>query len=161
MDLQNSADIIGYTPHELFTKGDLCSVLSDEQVDNMLDHIDYVQNGDGPRKDGPEVFQFQIIAPNAVHIKVWCSLHIPEANPELVIAEFELENDDKYPVNNGPMDGFTQPDNSLGFIPPEEALTASSTSLHKPLRKLRNSRRRKGEDVLEVFNTLSQIQGSS
>lgn len=125
----------------------------------MLDHMDYVLRGEGPRKDGPEVFQLSLIGPDAALLKVWCSLHIPEANPDLVICEFELEDDSKYPVNNGPDDGLTAPENTLGYEPPEEVLTASSTSLHKPLRKLRHSRRRKGQDVLEVFNTLAQIQG--
>lgn len=131
----------------------------------MLDHIDFIKGGEGPEKDGPEVFQLIVTGPDAVHIKLWCSLHIPPGNPDLIIAEFELEDDDKFPLMNGPEDVYEPEDdmpvvNTLQAEPTESEIVASTKGVSKPLRKLRQSRRRRGGDILEVYNLLSQIQGA-
>lgn len=46
---ENSKRVIGYTPRQLFALESFSDVLSDEQADNLLDHIDFV------RDDGTDV----------------------------------------------------------------------------------------------------------
>lgn len=143
----------------------MSTILSEDQLFNLLDHVDFIKGGEGPEKEGPEVFQLIVTGPDAVHIKLWCSLHIPPGNPDLVIAEFELEDDAKFPLMNGPDDKY-EPEEDMPIVdtlntePTEREILTSTRGGSKPLRKLRQSRRRRGEDILEVYNLLSQIQGT-
>lgn len=54
---ENSQKIIGYDPHELFALSSFTDILSDEQADNLLDHIDFIRDEDADvASNGPEVF---------------------------------------------------------------------------------------------------------
>ncbi|KAK6539077.1 Light-sensor Protein kinase, variant 2 [Orbilia ellipsospora] len=157
---ENAEAIIGYPPRKLFALPSFTRILSDEQAENLLDHIDFTREGaDDLAQNGPEVFSLIITGPDALQIKLWCATHIATHDPTLVICEFEREDDELFPIAAGDDEQPPPPENTLDSEPTEEELLESTTSLSKPLRVLRHARRRRGEAAaMEVFNILSQIQ---
>ncbi|KAL8715789.1 MAG: hypothetical protein Q9220_000456 [cf. Caloplaca sp. 1 TL-2023] len=158
---ENSEKIIGFTPRQLFELDSFCDALSDEQADNLLDHVDFIRDEDAdPATNGPEVFTLSIRSPiTRRHQKLWCAMHINESNRDLIICEFELEDD---PINPLVPHGEGTPDlpeDTLEGNPTEEEFAESTVNLSKPLRVLRTARRKKGEAAaMEVFNIMSQVQ---
>jgi light-regulated signal transduction histidine kinase (bacteriophytochrome)/DNA-binding NarL/FixJ family response regulator len=91
--------------------------------------------------------------------KLWCALHINERNSDLIILEFELEDDTLYPLV--PSENLTPdlPEDTLDSNPTAEEYADSTQNMSRPLRVLRRARKRKGEAAaMEVFNILSQVQ---
>ncbi len=157
---ENSKRIIGYTPKQLFALESFCDILSDEQTDNLLDHIDFIKDEDvDPAISGPEVFTLAIRSPSQKMQKMWCALHTNDANRDLIICEFELEDD---PINPlvPPGEGTPEPpEDTLGSDPTPEEYAESTVNTSRPLRVLRGARKRKGEAAaMEVFNIMSQVQ---
>lgn len=158
---ENSKRIIGLSPAELFALESFTDILSDEQADNLLDHIDFIKDEDSDiTANGPEVFTMSIKVAGYIRTrKLWCAIHISEANSGLIICEFELEDDPDYPLvppnNNTP----ELPEDTLASNPTAEELLESTEIKSKPLRILRSARKRKGEAAaMEVFNIMSQVQ---
>ncbi|KAL8728083.1 MAG: hypothetical protein Q9166_005608 [cf. Caloplaca sp. 2 TL-2023] len=158
---ENSKKIIGYTPKQLFELDSFCNILTEDQTDNLLDHIDFIRDEDSdPATNGPDVFTMAIRPPaSRKSHKLWCAMHINEANRDLVICEFELEDD---PINPLIPHGDATPDlpeDTLNSQPTEQELAESTVNMSKPLRVLRTARKRKGEAAaMEVFNIMSQVQ---
>ena len=157
---ENSKRIIGYTPKQLFALESFCDILSDEQTDNLLDHIDFIKDEESdPATTGPEVFTLAIRSPSRKMQKMWCAMHINENNPDLVICEFELEDDTLNPLVPTGDTTPEPPEDTLSSDPTPEEYAESTTNSSKPLRVLRSARKRKGEAAaMEVFNIMSQVQ---
>jgi hypothetical protein len=157
---ENSKDIIGYTPQQLFALGNFLDILTEEQADNLLDHLDFIRNENSDTAvNGPEVFMITIRPPRRGTQKLWCAMHINDTNKDLIICEFELEDDITNPlVPQG--DGTPEPpEDTLGSNPTPEEYAESTINKSKPLRVLRSARKKKGEAAaMEVFNVLSQVQ---
>lgn len=158
---ENSQRIIGRTPKELFALESFTDILSEEQADNLLDHIDFIKDEESNvTSNGPEVFTMSIkVAGHARTRKLWCAIHINESNPGLVICEFELEEDPLYPLVPANEHTPELPEDTLSSQPTAEELLESTEIKSKPLRILRSARKRKGEAAaMEVFNIMSQVQ---
>ncbi|KAH6224661.1 hypothetical protein HBI53_059930 [Parastagonospora nodorum] len=158
---ENSKRVIGRTPKELFALESFTDILSEEQADNLLDHIDFIKDEDSDvMTNGPEVFTIGIKVPGISRTrKLWCAIHVPAANPGLIICEFELEDDPQFPLV--PSNEMTPelPEDTLSSNPTEQELLESTEIKSKPLRVLRSARKRKGEAAaMEVFNIMSQVQ---
>lgn len=157
---ENSKRLIGYTPQELFKVPNFLDLLTDEQSENLLDHIDFIRDEDAdPSVNGPEVFSLSIRPPKKKSVKLWCAIHINPVHRELVICEFELDDDGDYPLR--PSDELTPdvPEDTLRSNPTLEELTESTEILSKPLRVLRSARRRRGEaGAMQVFDIMGQVQ---
>ena len=157
---ENSKRIIGYTPKQLFALESFTDILSEEQTDNLLDHIDFIRGEDvDPATNGPEVFTLAIRSPTRKMHKMWCAMHSNENNRDLIICEFELEDDPINPLV--PLGEGTPepPEDTLQSDPTPEELAESTVNASKPLRVLRSARKRKGEAAaMEVFNIMSQVQ---
>jgi light-regulated signal transduction histidine kinase (bacteriophytochrome) len=158
---ENSYRILGRTPKELFALESFTDILSEEQADNLLDHIDFIKDEDSDViQNGPEVFTMSIkVAGFARTRKLWCAIHMADINPGLVICEFELEEDPLFPLV--PPNDLTPelPEDTLSSQPTAEELLESTEIKSKPLRVLRSARKRKGEAAaMEVFNIMSQVQ---
>ena len=157
---ENSKDIIGYSPRELFALNNFCDILSDEQAENLLDQLDFIRDEEcDTAANGPEVFTLSIRPPKRRALKLWCAMHINPTNPDLIICEFELEDDTINPLV--PPDESTPepPEDTLNSNPTAEELAESTINSSKPLRVLRSARKRKGEAAaMEVFNIMSQVQ---
>ena len=157
---ENSKDIIGYSPRELFALENFCDILSEEQGENLMDQLDFIRDEDcDTATNGPEVFTISIRPPKRRGIKLWCAMHINPENPDLIICEFELEDDIVNPLV--PPDESTPepPEDTLNSNPTAEEIAESTVNSSRPLRVLRSARKRKGEAAaMEVFNIMSQVQ---
>lgn len=157
---ENSKRMIGYSPGELFALDSFTDILSEEQADNLLDHIDFIREEDADvAANGPEVFTLSIKGQKRRAVKLWCAVHINERNPDLIICEFELEDDQFNPLV--PPDEHTPeiPEDTLSSHPTAEEYAASTENISRPLRVLRSARKRRGEAAaMEVFNIMSQVQ---
>jgi light-regulated signal transduction histidine kinase (bacteriophytochrome) len=158
---ENSKRVLGRTPRELFALESFTDILSEEQADNLLDHIDFIKDEDSDvTQNGPEVFTMSIkVAGYARTRKLWCAIHTNEVNPGLIICEFELEDDPLFPLV--PPNDLTPelPEDTLSSEPTADELLESTEIKSKPLRVLRSARKRKGEAAaMEVFNIMSQVQ---
>jgi light-regulated signal transduction histidine kinase (bacteriophytochrome) len=157
---ENSERIIGYSPKKLFELESFTDILSEEQGDNLMDHIDFIKDEDSDvALNGPEVFTITIRSPKRRSQKLWCAMHMNESNPDMIICEFELEDDVLYPLV--PPSEMTPdlPEDTLDSNPTAEEFAASTQNISRPLRVLRSARKRKGEAAaMEVFNILSQVQ---
>lgn len=157
---ENSEAIMGFSPRDLFRLNNFMDVLTEEQQDNLLDHIDFIQDEDAdPSVNGPEVFSLSIRPPKKKGIKLWCAIHINPAHPDIVICEFELDDDQTHPLR--PPDEATPdtPHDTLQANPTLEEMEQSTEILSKPLRILRSARKRRGEQgAMQVFDIMSQVQ---
>ena len=157
---ENAKRLIGYTPQQLFALDSFTDILSEEQTDNLLDHVDFIRDEDADvLTNGPEVFTMSIRSPQRKNQKLWCAMHINDANPHLIVCEFELEDDPFNPLV--PSNDMTPelPEDTLDSRPTQEEFDESTQNTSKPLRVLRSARKRKGEAAaMEVFNIMSQVQ---
>ncbi|EXJ93205.1 hypothetical protein A1O3_01762 [Capronia epimyces CBS 606.96] len=158
---ENSLQIIGYTPQQLFQLDSFLDIFSEEQADNLLDHLDFIRDGNAADvvANGPDVFMISIRPPGDRTRKLWCAMHIPESDPGSVICEFELEDDQVNPLV--PSDDTTPgaPEDSLGSNPTAEEFIDSTVNISRPLRILRSARKKRTEAAaMEVFNIMSQVQ---
>ncbi|KAK0708129.1 hypothetical protein B0H67DRAFT_556673 [Lasiosphaeris hirsuta] len=158
---ENSKRFIGYSPQELFCMGDFLDILTDEQAENLLDHIDFIRDEDAdPAVNGPEVFSLSIKQPKKERsVKLWCAIHTHPANSEMIICEFEIDDDHEYPLRPSDEDTPDVPEDTLSSNPTMEELTESTEIISKPLRILRSARKRRGEaGAMQVFDIMSQVQ---
>ncbi|KAL4750635.1 hypothetical protein BDW72DRAFT_110997 [Aspergillus terricola var. indicus] len=157
---ENSQDILGYSPNDLFSLPTFCDIFPEDQADNLLDHVDFVkEEGYDPSVDGPEVFILTVNQPNGSTVRVWCAMHTSPALNGLVICEFELEDDPINPLTTSGHISPAVPTNTLDVTPTLEQMAGSTITINQPLRVLRRARRRKGEAAaMEVFSIVSQIQ---
>ncbi|KAF2837510.1 hypothetical protein M501DRAFT_920906, partial [Patellaria atrata CBS 101060] len=157
---ENAKRIIGYTPKQLFALDSFTDILSEEQADNLLDHVDFIREDENDvQANGPEIFTMSIRPPNRRTQKLWCAMHTNDNNPDLVICEFELEDDPLNPLVPSAENSPEVPEDTLSSNPTQEELAESTENLSRPLRILRSARRRKGEAAaMEVFNIMSQVQ---
>lgn len=157
---ENVEKMLGYTPHHLFRLQNFLDILTEEQQDNLLDHIDFIRDEDAdPAVNGPEVFSISIRPPKRKSAKLWCAIHINPAHPDLVICEFEQDDDQEHPLR--PADEMTpeSPADTLQANPTFEEIETSTEVLSKPLRILRSARKRRGEQgAMQVFDIMSQVQ---
>nr|DAZ85347.1 TPA_exp: phytochrome-1 [Monilinia laxa] len=158
---ENSQRMIGYTPQELFRLNSFLDILSEEQQENLLDHIDFIRDDEAdPASNGPEVFTVTVRHPRTRKSrKLWVAMHINPVNPEMIICEFELDDDQTYPLVPEQEETPEPPEDTLNSNPTKEEFDESTVNSSKPLRVLRNARKRKGEAAaMEVFNIMSQVQ---
>ncbi|KAJ5618805.1 CheY-like superfamily [Penicillium lagena] len=162
---ENSEPFLGYSPKQLFELENFCDILKDDQADVLLDHVDFVRDDAyNPSVDGPEVFILSISTSSGETRRFWCAAHVSQTNKDIIICEFELEDDEINPLNvagrsTPARTTPTLPSDTLGVTPSPEQLAASTMNISQPLRVLRNARRRKGEAAaMEVFSILTQIQ---
>ncbi|KAF3026485.1 hypothetical protein E8E14_013114 [Neopestalotiopsis sp. 37M] len=157
---ENSARIIGYTPQQLFKLDSFLDIFSEEQADNILDHIDFIRDDDADvGTNGPEVFSVSLRPPKEKNLKLWCAMHINSSQPDTIICEFELEDDHEHPLR--PMDEMTPPapEDTLYQTPTLEEFNESTEISSKPLRVLRSARKKRGEaGAMQVFDIMSQVQ---
>ena len=159
---ENSAKIIGYSPQQLFKLDSFLDILSEEQADNLLDHLDFIRDeGAGDIiANGPDVFMLSIKPPHARTRRLWCAMHFSETNVGMIVCEFEIEDDTVNPlVSPEEMTTPDIPEDTLGSNPTHDELADSTVNISKPLRVLRSARKKKSEAAaMEVFNIMSQVQ---
>ncbi|CAG8005209.1 unnamed protein product [Penicillium olsonii] len=155
---ENSAEYLGYTPKQLFEAHSFCDILEQDQADALLDHVDFVRDDAyDPSVDGPEIFALSIPTPTGEARRFWCAAHVCQTQKDLIICEFELEYDERNPLDipgsaasGSPVD--PSENSTLGVVPTPDQLASSTIAISQPLRLLR--RRRAETDYLSVLSQL-------
>ncbi|KAH8433819.1 putative sensor histidine kinase/response regulator [Aspergillus melleus] len=157
---ENTKNILGYSPRRLFALESFTDIMLEDQADILLDHIDFVREDNyDPCADGPEVFILSLFGSAGRPIRLWCAIHVNPANEDLVICEFELEDDRLNPPNPSDQSITPSPTDTLRVDFTPEQLASSTMNISQPLRVLRKARGRRGEAAaMEVFGIISQIQ---
>ena len=158
---ENSAGIIGYSPSQLFALDNFLDIFTEEQADNLLDHLDFIRDGEAADvvSNGPEVFMISVRPPQHRTRKLWCAMHVADSNRDLVICEFEVEDDQVNPLVPVGAETPEPPEDTLGSDPTPAEYAESTVNISKPLRVLRTARKKRGEAAaMEVFNIMSQVQ---
>lgn len=158
---ENSKKIIGYTPQDLFKLESFTDILSEEEANNVFDHLDLIREDDDDlSENGPEVFTISIKLPKQTRKarKFWCGMHIHPTYPDRIICEFELDDDLAHPL--APLDEtLDTPEDTLESNPTPEEYQESTVNSSKPLRLLKTTRSRRAEaTAMQVFNVMSQVQ---
>ncbi|KAF2858668.1 hypothetical protein K470DRAFT_259574 [Piedraia hortae CBS 480.64] len=157
---ENSRQFLGYTPRELFALDSFTRIMANDRALTLLDHVDFARDdiGNGVEVNGPDVFALSVRRPDGDEVQLWCALHQVPHSPQLVICEFELQDDEKNPPRPEG-DVADERADTLNSQPTPEELEASTRSLSRPLRRLRSSRRRTAAAAtVDVFDVLSQVQ---
>ncbi|KAI1434240.1 hsp90-like protein [Xylaria sp. CBS 124048] len=157
---ENSSQIIGYSPRELFQLESFMEIFSEEQADNLLDHIDFIRDEESDLAvSGADVFMVSLRPPGQSEtIKLWCAMHVNSSHPDLIICEFEPEDDQRHPIR--PPDELVpkEPEDTLYQSPTAEEFHQSTSISSKPLRVLRSAHRQRGEaGAMHIFNIMSQV----
>lgn len=156
---ENSQTILGISPQKLFLLKCFTELLSEEQKDVFLDHVNYVEMGsEDLLLSGPDVFTL-FLKPNKDQSAVtyWCAMHRSPANEDFIICEFEFENDTLNPLVT-PLETSESPASTLATNPSEIAIEESTRSMAKPLRMLAVARKLRGEAAaMEAFNVMYQV----
>ena len=158
---ENSPRLLGYTPSQLFALDSLLDIFTEEQADNLLDHLDFIRDEGAADvvANGPEVFMISVRPPGRRTQKMWCAMHLCDTDHEMVICEFELEDDTTNPLVPAGEATPEPPEDTLGSNPTAEELAESTINMSKPLRVLRSARKKRGEAAaMEIFNIMSQVQ---
>lgn len=157
---ENSKNIIGYSPQELFKLSNFVDIFTEEQAHNLLDHIDFIRDEEtDPATNGPDVFSISIRPSKSRTTKLWCAMHVNPVHPDIVICEFELEDDQECPLRPPDEPDLAGPEDTLYQSPTVEELQESTEISSKPLRVLRSARKRRGEaGAMQVFDIMSQVQ---
>lgn len=162
---ENCQNLLGRTPQQLFELASFLDILTEEQQDNLLDHIDFIRDEDAdPAANGPEVFSISVRGWKGIRsTKLWCAMHINPAHPDLIICEFERDDDQEFPLRppeekDTPTPTHT-PTDTLNGNPTMEQIGESTEILSKPLRILRSARKKRGDQgAMQVFDIMSQVQ---
>jgi light-regulated signal transduction histidine kinase (bacteriophytochrome)/CheY-like chemotaxis protein len=159
---ENSRRVIGYTPQQLFTLSSFLDIFTEEQADNLMDHLDFIRDEDAGdvESNGPEVFILSIRPPGHRTRKLWCAMHLSDSDRGQVICEFEIEDDLTNPLVP-PSESQTPdiPEDTLGSAPTQDEFNDSTVNISRPLRVLRGARKKRTEAAaMEVFNIMSQVQ---
>ncbi|KAM0265666.1 hypothetical protein ACHAQJ_000100 [Trichoderma viride] len=158
---ENCQKLLGYTPQQLFRLKSFLDILTEEQQDNLLDHIDFIRDEDAdPAANGPEVFSISVRGrKEKKSTKLWCAMHINPAHPDLIICEFERDDDQEFPLRPPEEKNSPTPTDTLNGNPTLEQIEESTEILSKPLRVLRSARKKRGDQgAMQVFDIMSQVQ---
>jgi light-regulated signal transduction histidine kinase (bacteriophytochrome) len=69
---ENAKRIIGYTPEQLFALESFTDVLSEEQAESVLEHVNSTRDeGSNSTANGPEVFSMSIRSPSQKQTAQW------------------------------------------------------------------------------------------
>lgn len=157
---ENSSEFIGYTPAQLFDLGSIMDILSEEQQDNLQAHIDSIRDDvSNVELSGPEIFNLSIKNPDGKRVKLWCGAHINPSRPELIICEFEREDDSDHPLAPGSTSAPGRSADILTATPTEEGVVKSTQATSRPLKVPHKTRLQKStSNSMEIFDLLAQIQ---
>ncbi|KAH8924871.1 hypothetical protein BT69DRAFT_1349174 [Atractiella rhizophila] len=184
---ENSADILGWKPSALFALDDFLECLDEEDRETFAENVELMdeqEEADGLKQHGPHTFRIAGVrqiprrtperntsrsasstTTSQESWQCWCASHRPDPQnrPTLIVLEFELVEDDIHPLSTevkveeherGGLDG--EP-----YIPTEEDLKISTTSISKPMKGLAKLRREghglNSSSGLAVFQVLGQV----
>ncbi|KOS44385.1 hypothetical protein ACN38_g4701 [Penicillium nordicum] len=88
----NTKEIIGHSPDNLFELQTFCGILSSSQQSNFLAHAQFVLSDDYSIEDsGPEVFFLSVLSSGGYTQGTWCTMHTSTVYKNYVICELQPE----------------------------------------------------------------------
>ena len=169
---ENTQEILGLTPSYLFSLKSFTDVLQRDDAETLQDQIMFIQDQNQStdrnesKDDGADVFAITGYGKDdSVTWSCWCAIHISYVNDvELIILEFEAQQDAKFPLINA-MEVPSSPPPSKDLQSDqlnESEYLESIMSISKPLRLFggRNSGQRRlaqSYQSMDHFRVLTQI----
>lgn len=157
---ENSERIIGRCAAELFALRNFTDILSEDCADDLIANIDLVRDEDVDiAANGPEVFPLSIEIEHEHPRKLWCAVHPNPANSGLVICEFELEDDQLYPLVP-----THDPEHDLGRdtsrrLSSPKSVSKGAENHSRPFRFIRGVSKRRGATATSrILSIMSQVQ---
>jgi light-regulated signal transduction histidine kinase (bacteriophytochrome) len=157
---ENSRRIIGRSPDELFALDNFTDVFTPDQADDFMTYVDLVDNGGlDVQANGPEIFRLNIVLDQEGSRNLWCAMHQNRTKSGLVVCEFELENDQFYPLVSKPsLMTETSKHSPNGSLELEGALR-DRTEKVQHLRVKRRARKPRGVPAaMQALNDMANIQ---
>ncbi|ORY71179.1 uncharacterized protein BCR38DRAFT_329196 [Pseudomassariella vexata] len=156
---ENSGRIVRYSPQELFSLNSFLDVFKEEEADKIRYRIRSIRNEDSnPVTNEPAVFSISMQQPRDKSIKLWCAIYIASSHSNLIICEFELQDDCDHPLRPSDEMKPSPPKNT-----PNQDLAVQESNkeievLRQHLIDLRNPR--KEIDAMDTIDLVSQIEQS-
>jgi hypothetical protein len=158
---ENSEHILGYNPEQLFQLTSFCDLLSTTQKKDFMVRFEHVLEM-GHSVSGNtdlDVFTMTLLTRNNKESRYWCALHLSTGTNDLVICEFETQEDTFFPGAPGVQTLPQTPVRTLDNDVVEEERAKSITSRSQPLRALQVARQQQSRiGFMEMFNSMSQVQ---
>jgi hypothetical protein len=157
---ENSRRIIGRSPDELFALNNFTDVFTPDQAYDYITYVDLLENGGlDVQANGPEVFSLNIVSDQEGSRNLWCAMHQDCINPGLIVCEFELEDDQLYPLVS-PLSLMTgtskrSPNDSLEL---EGASRQRTEEMQHPRVKWRARQPRGVPAAMQALNNMANIQ---
>ncbi|KAI9763411.1 MAG: Light-sensor Protein kinase [Geoglossum simile] len=156
---ENSETLTGRKPSDFFALPSFCDVMREPQAGIFLTHVDFIRHKDyNPGASGPHVFPVSILKPGGGSIEMWCAVHTSEENGDLIICEFELQNDRLFPTRADE----EQPEvvDTLRSKPTQEDIDESTIDTNRPFRAPPRERIHPlGEaTAMEAYDVMDQVQ---
>jgi hypothetical protein len=83
----------------MFALASFPDIFLDDQAEHFIDRIDLMGNDQAEvAESGPEVFVLSFDVVPGCPRRLWCAMHKNDANPGLIICEFEVEAEQFYPL---------------------------------------------------------------
>ncbi|CAI7605737.1 unnamed protein product [Penicillium viridicatum] len=88
----NTKEIIGHSPDNLFELQTFCGILPSSQQSNFFAHAQFVLSDDYSVEDsGPEVLSLSVLSSDGYIQRTWCTMHTSTVYKNYVICEFQPE----------------------------------------------------------------------
>lgn len=157
---ENTEKFLGYTPQHLFHLASITDIFNEDQQDTLRSRIEFVRNDEDTLKlSGPDVFNLSVTNPDGKRVKLWCAIHISPSCPDLIVCEFEREDDPYHPVSFEPTTNLERPRDTLKVMPTEEGIVQGTQILSKPFKvPYRAQLGRSDTSPMEIFDLLGQVQ---
>jgi len=102
----NSKDIIGYSPDELFELPSICDLLPESNHQIFISHAERVLSDEyAVELSGPEVFSLLIKAQGNHGKRLWCTMHTSKVYKDYIICELELESSGRHTLETIELEG--------------------------------------------------------
>lgn len=156
----NSQEIIGRSPQELFALESFTDIFSAEEASHILEYAGLVTADTADvTSNGPATFPLSLEVGQGRSRNLWCAMHQNTANPQLIICEFEIDGDDQpYPLVPPQVIRSGVPNYEINQTPsPRPSLKSPRYRSHHG--SLLNTRKWTGDQAaMEILDVISQIQ---
>lgn len=103
---ENTGSLLGLEPSLLLHSDSFRDFMSAAQAEELTGHLESLSFF--PEEAGPEVVPFELLRPDLEPLLCVCALHRFDKNPGLLIMEFEMGKDDRFPLSMKSTDDLTQ-----------------------------------------------------
>ncbi|KAJ5405413.1 hypothetical protein N7465_006697 [Penicillium sp. CMV-2018d] len=151
----NTKEIIGHSPDNLFELRTFCGILPSSQQSNFFAHAQFVLSDDYSVEDsGPEVFSLSVLSSDGYIQCTWCTMHTSTVYKNYVICELqpEAQETNYHPYLENP-DSQTTTSDTRNL----DMTTGAFIEGVRPPGKGRDARNSKVPDSSELLNTVPRI----